>query len=109
MSADGDTIVAINIGGTTALKSTNGDTSWSPLTHGPTGDTPNVAMSADGQVILIAVLGGPLRLSMDGGASWQNTGLSRQWQGVDLSADGRRAVAAAQDDHLYTATCIGGG
>ena len=109
MSADGDTIVAINVGGNTALKSTDGGVSWLPLPHGPAGDTPHVAMSADGQVILIAVLGGPLRLSMDGGTSWENAGPSRQWQGVGLSADGRRGVASAEGDHLYTATCLGGG
>ncbi len=64
-----------------------------------------LAMSADGQTILVGEWPGRLRLSRDGGATWAEQqpagGADQYWQCAAMSGDGGVMIAGAWDGRLY--------
>ncbi len=113
-SADGTKLIAAvrwtpgvsntSLGGP-IYKSTDAGASWTQ-TSAPTNYWASIASSADGSKLVAAVwgtygfsnnlLGGPIYVSADSGATWTRTGApSNEWASVASSADGTKLVAAA--------------
>ena len=97
-SADGAKL-AIIIDGTLHVSFDYG-ASWTP-TGGMMAPS-SVALSADGNTIMIGGNGSSVLISNDGGASWTTLPSgSHNWAALALSADGSRFVASAFGGHLY--------
>ncbi|MBI1319992.1 MAG: hypothetical protein GC168_13770 [Candidatus Hydrogenedens sp.] len=102
-SADGRSVVACD-GGTPGpvVGSSDGGMFWSQYLFG--GFWRSLAMSADGQTILVADDSpGVLYVSDDGGLNWLGRESSRKWSSVAVSADATHMVAAVTlGGYLYT-------
>lgn len=70
---------------------------WTQRTSLGTGSWRALAISGDGQSIVVAPSSGVMRLSIDGGVTWSqlNGAGSRFWTGVAISDDGQTIVGVA--------------
>jgi photosystem II stability/assembly factor-like uncharacterized protein len=97
--------IAVAVAGSGAMvRTTDGGTSWAAVAASPLGYLERVAMSDDGQFILVARDGpaSAVYLSSDGGATFnlvQGLPGGGNWYSVAMSADGRR-MAATQNATL---------
>lgn len=80
---------------------------WTEVTTSFVDISDTVAMSADGQGILV---GTSTRLygSVNGGADWSETGPTvgedHEWKSITMSADGQHIIAGARGERLYVTT-----
>lgn len=90
-SSDGSRIV---VGSNTGVfYSADSGLSWSPISGS---DVRGVAISGDGATVMIAEHFGSLLASTDAGLSWSVTEPTiRNWSNIELSTDGRSALAVA--------------
>ncbi|TFZ04331.1 WD40/YVTN/BNR-like repeat-containing protein [Ramlibacter rhizophilus] len=106
MTPDGRKIVAIAYDGGPFISNDSGQTwtavSWPAFTPGI--EWESVAISDDGNRILVSALGMPLQLSVDGGATWSPVAQAGSWRGVAMSGDGQRLVAVDQGGSIHTST-----
>lgn len=102
MSADGTKLVALNNASSTqgVWTSTDSGTTWTQRTiAGAAGGWRKVASSSSGSKVLAGAATGSLWVSNDYGATWSEatSAGSRDWSGLDVSADGSVMVAGVGD------------
>lgn len=88
--------------------STNSGATWevSPLPN--YGSYPSyAALSANGDFLVVAEVGGGIYSTTNFGGSWFTNSLSVYWQGIASSADGMKLVLVAQTGQIYTSTDSG--
>jgi photosystem II stability/assembly factor-like uncharacterized protein len=66
------------------------------------GQWTSVAMSDDGQRIVVACSGGKLHVSKDGGTTWASQGDTQNWAAVASNKDGSKLAAGIWEGQIYT-------
>src|SRR4029453_12789112 len=117
LSHKGDKVVAADFGGAihtgTKLTALDGTVSWAwtKLPGQPARNWAAVALSADSSKVAAADAFGFIHIftADANGGPWKQVGHSNRWSTVDISADGRVLVAAADSaDSLIYASTDGG-
>jgi hypothetical protein len=81
-----------------AYVSTNGGTTWTPITVTSATNLEGAAISADGQTMLLSDYAGRIFTSTNAGSSWtQQTATGLNSLVVDMTPDGTKMVAADDD------------
>jgi hypothetical protein len=65
------------------------------------------ALSANGDFLVVAKVGGGIYSTTNFGGSWVTNSLSVYWQGIASSVDGMKLVLVAQTGQIYTSTDSG--
>ena len=79
------------------------------IAYGPTATYAGLAMSSDGQKLILGTIGGSLYTSTDGGVNWtERTGAGTgTWYGIASSSDGTKLIAAKYGGSIYLSTDSG--
>jgi photosystem II stability/assembly factor-like uncharacterized protein len=97
-------VTTLGVVGTTSV-SFSYDPVWNPLAT--PGLIQSAAASVDGTKLVMAVAGGRLHSSTDGGMTWTARDSVRNWLSVASSADGTKLVAVVNGGQIYTSTDSG--
>lgn len=98
VSRDGRTLAVAGRTASPLYLSRDAGLTWT-RSAAPVGDYTALALSADGQVVGVALAGAGVHLSTDGGASFKALTLpagDADWRAIALSADGKQLVAASR-------------